>query len=336
MTLPSPRLSAANAIAFRVLWVVCAGLLALGTAGIATGMQHQPGTSARAELTYGADLRIAPGLAGSADDLRALTTDVDSLGTQGTRALAAVTGGDTKAIQAAIDGGRTLIAAIDAKTAALRTRLAGLPGVGPGAEGRLGGVVLRQYETLTGALDATGGLGAKWDALTAGGLAAVELETSLLDHDASTAAAAALGKAARYADALTQLDTSDAKLALAGDQRNAMSQTVDTSVLSSWIDRNATYDAALRKVYTLLVASKGKVTKAVQDAIDAQKVALEALPGDTRGLVVIMADIARGGLNQAVISIEETKGRLSDVLDAFSQAGGDGSPGSSAPPSTTP
>ena len=60
-----------------------------------------------------------------------------------------------------------------------------------------------------------------------------------------------------------------------------MSATVDVTVLDSWIDRNAAYDAALRKVYTLLVASKGKVTKPVQDAYDALKVALAALPGDS-------------------------------------------------------
>jgi hypothetical protein len=239
-------------------------------------------------------------------------------------------------MQKAIDAGQALIVTIDAKTAALRARLAALPGVGPGAEGRLGGTALQQYETLTGALTATGGLGDKWATLTDGSLAAVELETSLLDHDASTASAAALGKAGRYADALTQLANSDAKLALAGRQRDAMSATVDTSVLTSWIERNAAYDTALAKVYTLLVASKGKVTPAVQDAIDAQKVALAALPGDTRGLVIIMADIARGGLNQAVISIEEAKGRLSDAIDAFTAVTGPGAPSASPGASAAP
>ena len=51
----------ARTVLFRVGWVACATLLALGSAGIVTGMQHQPGTAARAELTYGADNRIAPG-----------------------------------------------------------------------------------------------------------------------------------------------------------------------------------------------------------------------------------------------------------------------------------
>ena len=333
MTSSPARLDFTRATLFRAGWVACAVLLALGSAGIVTGMQHFPTTGARAELTYGADTRIAPGLAGSADDLRALTTDVDGLGTLGTHALAAITGGDIPSMQKTIADGKVVIKTIDAKTAALRNRLATLPGVGPGAEGRLGGLSLLRYETLTGALDATGGLGDKWDTLTAGALAAIQLETSLLDHDASTAAAAAFGKAGKYASAISQLTTSDDELALAGSQRDAMSASVDVTVLNGWIDRNAAYDAALRKVYTLLIASKGKVTKPVQDAYDALKVALTNLPGDTRGLVIIMADLARGGLNEAVIKIEEAKGRLSDAVDAFTAVGTDGSPGSGAPSS---
>ncbi len=324
------RAESARAIILRAGWISCALLLALGGAGIVTGMQHQPGTASRAELTYGADTRIAPGLAGSADDLRALTADVDGLGNLGTQALAAITGGDIPAMRKSITDGAKIITTIDAKTAALRTRLGTLPGVGPGAEGRLGGVSLLRYRTLTGALDATGGLGDKWATLTSGALAAIQLETSLLDHDTSTAAAAALGKAAKYAEAVKQLATSDAQLVLARTQRDAMSASVDVGLLTTWIDRNAAYDDALRKVYTLLIASKGKVTKPVQDAYDALKVATSGLPGDTRGLVIIMSDIARGGLNEAVISIEEAKGRLSDAVDAFANVG------TSAGPSAAP
>ena len=333
MTASPIRSTAAMAVLSRVGWLAVAILLALGSAGIVAGMQHQPGTSARAELTYAADVRIAPGLAASAGDLQDLANDVDALGTLGTGALAAITGGDIPAMQKAIADGQAAIATIDGKTEALRARLAALPGVGPGAEGRLGGLSLLRYQTLTNALDATQGLGAQWDTLTAGALGAIQVETALLDHDTSTAAAAALGKQARYQDALDQLTVSGTKLDYARVQRDAMSATVDVTVLTTWIDRNAAYDAALGKLYSLLVASKGKVTKAVTDAIAAEKVALAGLPGDTRGLVLIMAEIAQGGLNRAVISIEETKGRLSDAVDAFAAAGGDAASPSDEPSS---
>ena len=96
-----------------------------------------------------------------------------------------------------------------------------------------------------------------------------------------------------------------------------MSSSVDVSILTAWIDRNAAYDTALRKLYTILRTSRGKATKAVQQAYADEQAARAQLPGDTRGLIVIMSDVARGGLNQAIIAIEEAKGRLSDTLDAF-------------------
>ena len=35
-----------------VVWIVCALLIALGTAGIVSAMEHQPGSASRAELTW--------------------------------------------------------------------------------------------------------------------------------------------------------------------------------------------------------------------------------------------------------------------------------------------
>ena len=46
------------------------------------------------------------------------------------------------------------------------------------------------------------------------------------------------------------------------------------------------------------------------EAFDAEAAARERLPADTRGLVIILAEIGRGGLNQAVIGIEEARGKL--------------------------
>jgi hypothetical protein len=318
---------AARSIAIRIAWVACAALVAFGTAGIVTAMENAPGTPARAELTWAADRRIAPGLQAAADDLRRLAANVDGLSSLGTNALAAVNGGDTGAIQAAIADGDTLIETIAGQTIALRASLASLPGVGPAAEGRLGELVRSQYQTLVGALDATVGLGDSWDRLTAGSLSAVRLQTTLADHDAATLAAAKLGTEARYADAITQLDTSDAALTAARQQRDIMSGAVDVSVLTQWIDRNADYDASLRKLYGLLVQSRGKVTAAVKSAFAAQETAKALLPVDTRALIVIMSDIARGGLNQAVISIEDARGRMTSSIDAFTQRGGPGASG---------
>jgi hypothetical protein len=60
----------------------------------------------------------------------------------------------------------------------------------------------------------------------------------------------------------------------------------------------------------LLIQSKGKVTDRVKAAFDELTAAQAVLPPDSRAMIVIMADVARGGLNQAVISIEDARGRL--------------------------
>jgi len=306
-----------RSLGLRLAWFACALVLAFGTAGLVGGMAHQPGTAARAELTWSADQRILPGLTTAAADLGTLTQDVDGLGDLGTRALLAVNDGNTAGLAAAVKDGDDVLAKIESETLALRAKLATLPDVGPGAEGRLGGAALRRYQTLTGALDATGGLTDSWGRLTAGSLGALRLRTTLADHDQATAAAAKLGTAAKYAEALAKLAESDAAIADARKQRDAMAASVDVAILTQWIDRNADYDRALRALYKVLRTSGSKVTAAVEKAYQAEQAARALLPGDTRGLIVIMSDVARGGLNQAVIGIEEAKGRLTDALDAF-------------------
>ena len=43
------------------------------------------------------------------------------------------------------------------------------------------------------------------------------------------------------------------------------------------------------------------------------------LPQDARGLVVIMAEIGRGGLNGAVITIEEARGQLAGAVEDLAE-----------------
>ena len=45
-----------------------------------------------------------------------------------------------------------------------------------------------------------------------------------------------------------------------------------------------------------------------------ERKAKDRLPPDTRGLVLIMAEIGRGGMNGAVIAIEEARGQLSAAV----------------------
>jgi stage V sporulation protein SpoVS len=73
------------------------------------------------------------------------------------------------------------------------------------------------------------------------------------------------------------------------------------------------------------------VTATVRAAVKAEAVARANLPPDRRALVVIMADIGRGGMNGAVIAIEEARATLTDALESDA-AGSSPEPGSSESP----
>ena len=105
--------------------------------------------------------------------------------------------------------------------------------------------------------------------------------------------------------------------------RDRLAATIDVGTLDEWLARNVAYDDALRGLWDALRRSKGRVTDAVRDAAAAESVARELLPPDARALVVILGDVARGGLNQAVIAIEEARGRL---LEAGVRVGGPPAP----------
>jgi hypothetical protein len=139
----------------------------------------------------------------------------------------------------------------------------------------------------------------------------------LADHDRLAGSAADLGRKGRYADALATLRDATQRIADARALRDELANTVDVTVLDEWLSRNDDYDKALRTLYTTVSNAKGKVTNAVRDAIAGEKAAKDRLPSDSRGLVVIMSEIGQGGMNGAVIAIEEARGTLVAALDSL-------------------
>ena len=149
---------------------------------------------------------------------------------------------------------------------------------------------------------------------SASSLAASRLSAELEAHVDAVATAAEHGRDAAYEAALAALDDADAAIAGARELRDLLADTVEVTTLDEWLDRSEAYDVALRALYTALDDVGGRVTTAVREAIAAEEAARARLPPDARGLVVIMADIGRGGMNGAVIAIEEARGRLAEVL----------------------
>ena len=207
------------------------------------------------------------------------------------------------------------MADIAQRTTKLRRDLAAVPYVGDvDAALKISEPIMARHAALVAALDATAGLDAAWLRLSTGAVAATKMSQLLGEHDRLVGLATEQGRLAKYAAAEKLIDQAQAQLTGARTLRDQLSNTVDVSVLDEWVKRNADYDVALRKLYEAISKVGKKVTAATRAAVKAEADARARLPPDTRGLVIIMAEIGRGGMNGAVITIEEARATLADAL----------------------
>jgi hypothetical protein len=291
--------------------------IAFGAAGIVAAMDHAGATSSRVELTAAGDAEVTPLLDAAQTDLAALADQVAALGAQARAALAALNAADPTVGETAITQGDALVRDVVARTAALRRELAAVPYVGTPAAGlTVSAAVVARHAALVAALDATDGLDAAWTRLTVGSVSATRMSALLAEHDRLVGLAADRGVHAKYADAIKLIDQAETQITAARALRDQLAITVDVSVLDEWLARNDDYDVALRTLYVEISKVSRVVTAATRAAVKAEAAARARLPTDTRGLVVIMADIGRGGMNSAVIAIEGARATLADALDA--------------------
>ena len=300
-----------------LIWLLLVVAIAMGAAGLVSGADHQPGSSARPELTYTRDGEVDAALDAATRDLEALVHEVAALGVQARGALAALNGTDSSTVDAAIAEGSRLLDGMLAQTSAVRRELLGVPYVARTDAGRLVSAArIERQAALVAALDATDGLQDAWVRLTSGSVTATRLSGLLARHDDEVTDAAALGRAARYEDAIERLDDADATVDEARTLRNQLANTVDVTVLDAWLDRLANYDVALRGLYVAYSNVGPRVSDELREAQSAEAAARRELPSDTRGMVVIMAEIGRGGMNGAVVAIEHARGRLTSAIEA--------------------
>jgi hypothetical protein len=297
-------------------WTVVALLISAGAAGLVVGMDHIPGTAARAELTSDADATAVEALDNAEAQLADLTEDVQELGVLARGALASLSGQDLETVEQAVDEGALLVAGISDRSRAIRAELLEIPGIGgAAAELTTSAEVRARHAGMLDALEVTEGLDDAWVDLTTGSLAAARLSRLLADHDRIMGEAVLEGRAGNYEPAISKIDEAAALLNEADTMRAQLANTVDVSTLIEWIRRNRNYEEALRALYTAVDEAGGRQTEAVREAIANERSARKELPPDARGLVVIMAEIGRGGLNGAVITIEEARGRLADAVE---------------------
>jgi hypothetical protein len=324
-----------RSLAGALFWLLIIVVIALGAAGIVAAIDHPADSPARADLTAAGDAEVTPLLDKAANDLSELADEVQQLGTQARGALAALNGADPATSDAAIAQGDLLVADVTARTSALRSELSAVPYVGTAQAGlHISDAMTARHDALVAALSATDGLDFAWARLTIGSAAATKMSELLAQHDKLMGQAADQGVHAKYADAIKLIDQAAAQLVTAGAIRDQLVNTVDVSVLDEWIARNKAYDAALRNLYVVISKDGSKVTPATRAAVKAEAAARGRLPPDTRGLVIIMAEIGKGGMNGAVIAIEEARAALSDALDAQAPAASDQSGPSDQPAPT--
>ena len=306
--------------ALNVVWLLIVAVVSVGAAGLVAAMANQPATAARAELTSDGDAAAGVVLDRVQGELTELTADVDRLGELGRGALTSMVSSDFTTLETTVADGLTLARTIDTRSAQIREELVTVPGTGPREALVWSPDTAHRRDVALAAVTATGGLEVAWQRLAAGSTVAVRLTVLLTDHDRIAGEAAATGRKLKFAAALATLATAEDKLVQAKALRDALANTVDVSTLTQWIDRNVEYDTALQHLYEVTLAAKGKVTKAVIDAALAERKARDFLPSNTTGLVIILAEIGRGGLNQAVIGIEETRAKLQTALDELGPA----------------
>jgi hypothetical protein len=295
-------------------FLLLSAILALGGAGLVGQLSHPPGDARRAELTYTADEQLKGQLDGLASQVQGVSTIVDSLAADARAALTAVAAADGDALKTALDRGTERATAAQSTVAQIRSSLAGLPGEGHDATAVYSNDILVRRAALLAALDSVGGLGPLWDSVTARADDAATLILAIRTHDTTVASAATQGVAAKYAAALDLLTQASATLDQIVQLRRQIVAGSDATVLDEWIGVHQAYDTALANLYKALKKSGGVRNPVVDADYQAVQQAQANLPADNRQIVVIVAEVAQGGLSQAVIAIDDARGRIEQAL----------------------
>jgi hypothetical protein len=298
-------------------WLVLAGGLALGSAGVAAAMQPVPDGTNRAELTWGADQQLTVRLDSATRDLVLLKDDVDQLGTITRQTLSSLAQVNSLALSAAWNGGAIALDSIETRAASLAESLECSPW-DDARDVELGKLyradLIDQWRGICVAIGSVAPLPSDWGALVSGSRTAMQVATDINTHDSVAADALQLATAGRYPDALKRLSEADAAIADATSIAATLAKLTDVSTLQNWLTRTAAMDRALQTLWEAMVTSKGRVTTQVTAALKGVNEAKALLPDDAAVMQVVLYELA-GRLTVNGISIEAARGRLSAAID---------------------
>ena len=297
-----------------IVWTIVFTAFAAGGAGVLGESFHPPGSPARAELTWSGDTALAARLDPAATQLKAISTNVDNLATDAKTALEEIASSDPSRLRDALLHGGETATTIAQEARDLREALIGLPGDGPSSATEYGNATLVRRASILAAVDAATSLASLWQTVTGGAANAAHLIDLIDEHDQTVLSAAAKGRTHDYRDGATILDAALDSVAQVQQLRTKLIADTGDTVLDEWIQRTSNYDKALQALYLALDESSGVVTLKVQQARRDEQAAFGELPPDRRTIVVIVSEVARGGLTQAILAIDEAHGRIDDAL----------------------
>jgi hypothetical protein len=295
-------------------WTIVFTTFAVGAAGLIGESFHPAGSLARAELTYSGDAALAARLDAATTQLQAISANVDELAADAKSALEEVASTDPTRLRDALARGGQAATAIATQTRDLKESLADLPGDGPDAVLQFSNATLVRRASIIAALDAATSLASLWQTVTGGAANAAHLINLIDTHDQTVLAAAAEGRDHHYKTGATILGTALETIGQVQQLRATMIAGTGDTVLDEWISRTSNYDRALQALYLALVKSHGVVTLDVQAKRRDERAAFSQLPPDRRTIIVIVSEVARGGLTEAILAIDEAHARIDDAL----------------------
>jgi hypothetical protein len=300
----------------RLGWLGLAAGLAFGAAGIVAATSHPASGAAKPELTWSADKTLTDRLDASLRNLGRLQDDVDSLGDQTRKALAALSQVNQVALHAALDSGSDDLAGIKSTAAGLDDQLQ-CPAWAEMTDAELlktySTAVIDRYRKTCDAIASVAPLGADWDSLTSGSLTAMQVVDDINTHDSVGADALQLAAQGRYEEAVIKLNEADRSISDASDIAVKLAKVTSVPTLTEWLRRTKQFDDVLLLLWRTMIDSGGKVTPQVTAALKAVSDAKALLPNDTAVMQVVLYEMA-GNLTANGLSIETAKGALSDAM----------------------
>jgi hypothetical protein len=253
-------------------------------------------------------------LEGAASRLATIAADVSALADEAKTALEEVASMDPARLQASLDRGRDLATRIDTAARALDAELVDLPGDEPDAALRYSSPTLVRRAAVLAAIKAASGLAAHWQTVSLRASETGNLLSLINEHDTTVLDATESGRNRRFGEAAVRVEDALVVIVTIEGLRTRLIAGSEETVLDAWIDRTRAYDLALRALYLALDRSNGEITAEVQSARREERIAFENLPPDRRTILVIISEVARGGLTQAVVAIEDAHAHLDAAL----------------------